>query len=296
MTSVCFFYNSEDTEAFKIISEYSKEFNVECDQNIVQCNSRNGEESLPSIDYSQYQSFLIVATPITSGPALENMLVQLTLSTKTNKDAVIMILSKEIDKFTSSGIPKSARTMMLLGGLVDIEERELYLNEAGKLCLTTAKVVSEVKQSGTVKLNFSKKVPVSSTTTGKPSWKIDLNDDDDDDMIDDDDLLKDNDDILRNKVSKDVMGKSDNTTGCAPTRKACANCSCGRREMEIEEEKARTEGKKVVLDIDDEVKEAPTSSCGSCYKGDAFRCASCPFLGKPAFQPGQEKVILDMDM
>lgn len=82
----------------------------------------------------------------------------------------------------------------------------------------------------------------------------------------------------------------------APRRKrACKGCSCGLAELEEEE---RKNSKVVLLDggqdgetmeVDQEerarlvaaAKAAPkaTSSCGSCFLGDAFRCASCPYLG-----------------
>ncbi|TFY72118.1 hypothetical protein EVG20_g914 [Dentipellis fragilis] len=94
-------------------------------------------------------------------------------------------------------------------------------------------------------------------------------------------------------------------------KKACKNCSCGLAELEEEE---RKQSKVVVLDgseggVATEVvqsererlvqaaKAAPkaTSSCGSCFLGDAFRCASCPYLGLPAFKPG-EKVEIDFGM
>ncbi|CAK9066642.1 Anamorsin homolog (Fe-S cluster assembly protein DRE2 homolog) [Durusdinium trenchii] len=87
--------------------------------------------------------------------------------------------------------------------------------------------------------------------------------------IDEDTLLED----VPAPVGK---GKSD----CSSQPKACANCSCGRKELEdkfgAEEAKKRLEQGK------------ERSSCGSCYLGDAFRCETCPYRGLPAFKPGSK--------
>lgn len=83
--------------------------------------------------------------------------------------------------------------------------------------------------------------------------------------------------------------------GAPRRKKACKGCSCGLAELEEEEQRT---GKVVLLDgsqdgearaVEQSEKErliqaaklAPkaTSSCGSCFLGDAFRCASCPYLG-----------------
>ncbi|KAL1742900.1 Fe-S cluster assembly protein DRE2 [Schizophyllum fasciatum] len=99
--------------------------------------------------------------------------------------------------------------------------------------------------------------------------------------------------------------------GAGPKRKrACKNCTCGLRELEEEEVRnskvvmmnATGEGLVEVSQGEKErlvaaAKAAPkaTSSCGNCYLGDAFRCASCPYLGLPAFKPG-EKVEISLGM
>jgi hypothetical protein len=89
-------------------------------------------------------------------------------------------------------------------------------------------------------------------------------------------------------------------------RKACKGCTCGLFEYEEEE---RQKSDLVVLDLEGgkgqetkivsreeneklraaaKLANKATSSCGSCYLGDAFRCEGCPYMGLPAFEPGQQ--------
>ncbi|XP_043795052.1 anamorsin homolog [Apis laboriosa] len=98
-------------------------------------------------------------------------------------------------------------------------------------------------------------------------WKLDSAVDEE--LINEDDLLDESD------IVKPIINslRVCSTTG---KRKACKDCTCGLAE-ELSG-KTATEG-------------TVKSSCGNCYLGDAFRCASCPYLGMPAFKPG-EKVVL----
>mmetsp|Transcript_8949 Transcript_8949/g.11187 ORF Transcript_8949/g.11187 Transcript_8949/m.11187 type:complete len:281 (-) Transcript_8949:122-964(-) len=114
--------------------------------------------------------------------------------------------------------------------------------------------------------------------------RIDLDDDfgdeDEDDMlIDEDNLLySDTENEMLAPPSMDISGRSkiDDCGG----RKACDDCTCGRAEKEA--------------GIDVKPKQPLSSACGNCSKGDAFRCAGCPFLGRPAFKSGEEHLVLDL--
>ena len=90
---------------------------------------------------------------------------------------------------------------------------------------------------------------------------------------------------LISNTKYEAMGEG--MSSCATKPKACANCSCGRAELEA---KMGTEEAKAALE-----KGTQRSACGSCYLGDAYRCAGCPYKGQPAFKPG-EKIQLDVDM
>jgi len=120
-----------------------------------------------------------------------------------------------------------------------------------------------------VKLSFS-----APAAAQKSVWKVSVNDDEDDDMIDDEALLDEEDLMKPDPESLKVCG----TTG---KRKACKDCSCGLAD-ELANEDAVSNGPPA------------KSSCGSCYLGDAFRCATCPYLGMPSFQPGEKVTLTDI--
>jgi len=116
----------------------------------------------------------------------------------------------------------------------------------------------------------------SQTTEPKTVWQISANDIDENDLEDEDALLGEA-DLKFVKTTKKI---DDCDTGKDGKKKACKNCTCGRKEEATEVTVTQPVAK---------------SSCGNCYLGDAFRCSSCPYMGQPAFKQGGDKVELDLD-
>ncbi|XP_045616934.1 LOW QUALITY PROTEIN: anamorsin homolog [Procambarus clarkii] len=171
----------------------------------------------------------------------------------------------------------STQSNLKLAGFTSISEpKNANLTDEQKRNLTTPVVEVTCKKpefevGSAMKLSFAKPA-ASKPSTG--TWNIDL--DDDIELADPDDLLTEEDLTLPDPASLKVCG----TTG---QRKACKNCVCGlKEELDAENMKAAEENKKNFK-----------SSCGSCYLGDAFRCASCPYLGMPAFKPGEKVKLTD---
>jgi hypothetical protein len=163
-------------------------------------------------------------------------------------------------------------TSFLLAGLSSSSERREA--DGSRVLTATRKVTATVRA---VPLKKKKASPAAAAVV-----TLSLDDEDDDlmNMIDEDNLLSD--DVL---APPPAMGartaeEGDDCAGRAP----CDNCSCGRAEQEA--------GGAAVVSAKPTT--APSSSCGSCSLGDAFRCAGCPYLGKPAFKAGEEHLVLQL--
>jgi hypothetical protein len=152
-------------------------------------------------------------------------------------------------------------------GFTDINEQKDYV---------TAKKVSWTAKGGSLKERREKKAESKDSNP----WAGKLSNDTE--MVDEDDLL--NEEAKNGGEIKTFAKESD----CLTKAKACDNCNCGRKELEegiemSEERRKELESGNV------------KSSCGKCYLGDAFRCATCPYLGQPAFEPGDKVKLKGTD-
>lgn len=152
--------------------------------------------------------------------------------------------------------PEDISTRLLLGGFINssIDSESLH-------------VVSERPAwKPTAALPLKKKAKASN------AWKLETTVDAD--MIDEDALLQEDD--CENM-------KLDGMDQIPIKKKACKNCSCGLAD-------AQTDDVRPV--VSDEELQKSLDGCGSCAKGDAFRCGGCPYLGLPSFTPGTKPEIV----
>ncbi|XP_048211472.1 anamorsin [Perognathus longimembris pacificus] len=149
--------------------------------------------------------------------------------------------------------------------------------------ITGKKPNFEVGSSTQLKLSISKKSPSVKPAVDPAAaklWTLSANDMEDGsvDLIDSDELLDPED--LKKPDPASLRAPS---CGEGKKRKACKNCTCGLAE-ELEKEKSKSQSSQ------------PKSACGNCYLGDAFRCASCPYLGMPAFKPGEQVLLSNSNL
>ncbi|KAK5127391.1 hypothetical protein LTR85_006730 [Meristemomyces frigidus] len=94
---------------------------------------------------------------------------------------------------------------------------------------------------------------------------------------------------------------------CKPNtkrRRACKDCTCGlaqRIEAEDKVKRANADENLAKLSANDLTEvdftvQGKVGSCGNCALGDAFRCDGCPYIGLPAFKPGEEVRLLNNEV
>lgn len=192
---------------------------------------------------------------------------------------------------------KDKLTLLLkLSGFIDITEpKEVSLNDDEKQELKEAnkpsdallyrlqaqKPAYEVGSSSQLKLPFKPKPKPKVDEKVAAVWNLSTSDlvDDDLNLVNEDDLL-DADDLKKPDPSS--LRVDCGVPGGEKKKKACKNCTCGLAE-ELDT------GKKSAAP-------AQTSACGNCFLGDAFRCASCPYLGMPAFKAGEKVSLSDRQL
>ncbi|KAH0544677.1 hypothetical protein FGG08_001182 [Glutinoglossum americanum] len=123
---------------------------------------------------------------------------------------------------------------------------------------------------------------------------------DDDGLIDEDTLLDEED------MARPIVQPPECRPKPGKRRRACKDCTCGLKErLETEDASRRSAADSALgalkLEANDLAEvdftvQGKVGSCGNCSLGDAFRCDGCPYIGLPAFKPGEEVRLLNNDV
>ncbi|EIE18569.1 DUF689-domain-containing protein [Coccomyxa subellipsoidea C-169] len=233
------------------------------------------------------RALVVTDRPVFNGTDVQQILISLDLSL----DAVSVITaSGSLSKSAlAQGVfntgAASLNKNLLLAGFTDIADSEATLSGQGELCACTARKPDWETGASTALPRSSKlraaaapaPAPAAQQPPKRAVWSL-AADEEEEELLDDDELLTEE-DLKRPEVP--AVGDCE----AGASKKACADCSCGRAEAEAA-------GIKAELTAD--MLKNPQSACGSCGMGDAFRCASCPYRGLPKFEMGQ-KIELPSD-
>lgn len=172
-------------------------------------------------------------------------------------------------------------TSFLLAGLSSVSERKEA--DGSRVLVASHKAAAAAPRMSAMPLKKKSATTTNTNTVVTLNLGGGGNDmDDDDDMIDEDGLLDDTGLLAPPPaMNAQATASADDCSGRAP----CDNCSCGRADAVAGGNAAAAAAPK---------QQAPSSSCGKCNLGDAFRCASCPYLGTPAFKAGEEHLVLQL--
>ncbi|KAL5342155.1 Fe-S cluster assembly protein dre2 [Aspergillus crustosus] len=236
-------------------------------------------------------------------PTTYDLVLVLTDTDGTKRSEALQLLKREVYAAVIPAMKGGAKLQTQDEFFGDAEEREAVLaglvkSAAGgfeKLDLGNGAAVP-------LKLGRKKKAaaaaPVAPPVVQPPPIIRSMDNDlEDDDLIDEDTLLSADD------LKRPIVPPPECQPKAGRRRRACKDCTCGlATQLEAEDKERRDEADKSlnVLKLEsDDLNEldftvqGKTGSCGNCALGDAFRCDGCPFIGLPAFKPGQEVQILN---
>ncbi|KAF9738650.1 electron carrier [Paraphaeosphaeria minitans] len=222
------------------------------------------------------------------------------------------LLKSQDGVFGAAGGPE--KTEAILAGLIDGADGMMKPEQVESVSIPLKlrkKMNGANGANGTVPLNVNGKreqaPPVQPPQPAGVGF-VDFSDDLDAEIItgDDDDLVDEDDLITEEDMARPFVQPPECRPKAGKRRRACKDCTCGMKEkLEAEDVAKRATADKTLntmkLGADDLTEvdftvQGKVGSCGNCALGDAFRCDGCPYIGLPAFKPGEEVRLLNNDI